>query len=152
MSVSVALNYLGFRWQLLNVVLVFFVYLHADKSSSVLALNKNYYLGRHWNGFLGEPSKIPSLQYDRDVEDLWFEQRLDHFDDKNTLTWKQRYFVNDQYYRNDTNAPIFIMIGGEAEAAKKWLHQGAWIHYAEHFGAFCFQLEHRFYGQSKPTR
>ena len=44
------------------------------------------------------------------------------------------------------------MIGGEAEAAKKWMNEGAWIHYAEHFGALCFQVEHRYYGQSHPTR
>lgn len=44
------------------------------------------------------------------------------------------------------------MIGGEAEASKKWMLQGAWIHYAEQFGALCLQLEHRFYGKSRPTR
>ncbi|KAI8115628.1 putative serine protease F56F10.1 [Lucilia cuprina] len=153
MSVSAAhhQHYL-MNWlhKLCLVVLVLFVFLQTDKNG-VAALNKNYHLGRSWHGFLGEPSKIPTLQSANEVADLWFEQRLDHFSDKNAATWKQRYFVNEQYYRNDTTAPIFIMIGGEAEAAKKWMHEGAWIHYAEHFGALCFQLEHRFYGKSKPT-
>lgn len=152
MSVS-APHYLlsNILYRLCLVVFVLFVILQTDKNDGVVAL-KNYRLGRYWHGFLGEPSKIPSLQSAREPEDLWFVQRLDHFNDKNTVTWKQRYFVNEQYYRNDTTAPIFIMIGGEAEAAKKWMYEGAWIHYAEHFGALCFQLEHRFYGKSRPTR
>lgn len=124
--------------------------LHTDKSFTV-ALNKKFHLGRHWKGFVGEPSKIPSLHNGVETNDFWFEQRLDHFNAKNTATWKQRYFINDKFYRNDTNAPIFIMIGGESEATKKWMVEGAWIHYAEHFGALCFQLEHRFYGKSRPT-
>ncbi|KAM8707884.1 hypothetical protein ACLKA7_014933 [Drosophila subpalustris] len=107
--------------------------------------------GRQVDGFLGDPSKIATLQRALDVEDLWFEQRLDHFQSDETRTWKQRYFVNDAHYRNDSHAPVFLMIGGEAEATKKWMHEGAWIHYAEHFGALCIQLEHRYYGQSHPT-
>lgn len=43
------------------------------------------------------------------------------------------------------------MIGGEGEATAKWMHEGAWIKYAEKFHALCFQLEHRFYGKSHPT-
>jgi hypothetical protein len=61
----------------------------------------------------------------------------------------QRYFVNDQFFKR--NGPVFLMIGGEGEATSKWMHKGAWIKYAEKFGALCFQLEHRFYGKSHPT-
>lgn len=43
------------------------------------------------------------------------------------------------------------MIGGEGEATAKWMHEGAWIKYAQKFNALCFQLEHRFYGKSHPT-
>ncbi|XP_017137003.1 putative serine protease F56F10.1 [Drosophila miranda] len=107
--------------------------------------------GRLVNGFMGDPSKIPTLQRSLDSEDLWFEQRLDHFQARNTRTWQQRYFVNADYYRNDSTAPIFLMIGGEGEASAKWMREGAWVHYAEHFDALCIQLEHRFYGKSHPT-
>ena len=48
-------------------------------------------------------------------------------------------------------APIFIMIGGPGEGTERWMHEGAWIHYAEQFGALCFQVEHRYYGKSRPT-
>lgn len=43
------------------------------------------------------------------------------------------------------------MIGGEGEASVEWMTQGAWIDYAQQFGALCFQLEHRYYGKSHPT-
>jgi hypothetical protein len=43
------------------------------------------------------------------------------------------------------------MIGGEGEATAKWMAAGAWIEYAKKLNAFCFQVEHRYYGQSKPT-
>uniref|UniRef100_A0A182JL22 Uncharacterized protein n=1 Tax=Anopheles atroparvus TaxID=41427 RepID=A0A182JL22_ANOAO len=88
----------------------------------------------------------------RETPDLWFEQILDHNDPTNAATWKQRYYVNDQFFNaSDPNAPVFLMIGGEGEATARWMHEGAWIHYAEKHGALCFQLEHRFYGKSHPT-
>lgn len=62
----------------------------------------------------------------------------------------QRYFVNDTFYKS--GGPVFLMIGGEGEAEPKWMVQGAWIHYASEMNALCFQVEHRFYGKSKPTK
>lgn len=44
------------------------------------------------------------------------------------------------------------MIGGEGEATKSFMKEGAWIHYAQTYKALCFQLEHRYYGQSRPTK
>lgn len=107
--------------------------------------------GRLGSGFLGDPSQTATLQRSLPAEDLWFEQRLDHFNRQDARTWQQRYFVNADHYSNDTSAPIFLMIGGEGEASAKWMREGAWVHYAEHFGALCLQLEHRFYGKSHPT-
>ena len=117
-------------------------------STAASALFRN---GRYVHGFLGGPSKVPSLHRQQEPVDMWFDQRLDHFDLNNAATWKQRFFVNSEHYRNDSNAPVFLMIGGEGEASKKWMHEGAWIHYAEQFGALCLQLEHRYYGKSHPT-
>ncbi|XP_052862481.1 putative serine protease F56F10.1 [Anopheles cruzii] len=87
-----------------------------------------------------------------ETPDLWFKQVLDHNDPTNAETWQQRYYVNDQFFNeSDPYAPVFLMIGGEGEATARWMHEGAWIHYAERHGALCFQLEHRFYGKSHPT-
>lgn len=49
------------------------------------------------------------------------------------------------------DGPVFLMIGGEREANGAFMTQGAWIQYAREYNALCFQLEHRFYGQSHPT-
>lgn len=44
-----------------------------------------------------------------------------------------------------------MMIGGEWETNVIWMTRGNWIQYARKYNALCFQLEHRFYGQSHPT-
>ena len=44
------------------------------------------------------------------------------------------------------------MIGGEGPANPIWMSHGAWIDYAQEHNAICFQLEHRFYGESHPTK
>merc|ERR1711936_866485 len=43
------------------------------------------------------------------------------------------------------------MIGGEGEASPGWLNYGQWYKWAEENNAAMFLLEHRYYGQSKPT-
>jgi len=57
--------------------------------------------------------------------------------------------VNSEYYEN--GGPVFLMIGGEGRISAKWMRSGSWIDYAKEFNAFCFQLEHRYYGESHPT-
>jgi hypothetical protein len=57
--------------------------------------------------------------------------------------------VNDTFFRHD--GPVFVMIGGEAPANPIWSVHGTWVKYAETFGALCFQLEHRYYGESRPV-
>ncbi|XP_058832266.1 putative serine protease F56F10.1 [Topomyia yanbarensis] len=100
------------------------------------------------------PSRQWSFQgLDHNVQTLWFEQLLDHNDPTNPVTWKQRYYVNDKFFNSSIgNGPVFLMIGGEGEATARWMNEGAWIHYAKQYGALCFQLEHRFYGKSRPTK
>ncbi|GAB6029846.1 Thymus-specific serine protease [Chamberlinius hualienensis] len=79
----------------------------------------------------------------------WFTQRLDHFNDAETRTWQQRYFVNDTFYV--PGGPVFVMIGGEGPVSPIWNVEGAWIENAQQFQAICIQVEHRYYGESHPT-
>jgi hypothetical protein len=79
----------------------------------------------------------------------WFKQSLDHFHPTEDRTWQQQYFVNDSFYQ--PGGPVFLMIGGEGPANPIWMQVGSWIDYAKENNALCFQLEHRFYGQSHPT-
>ncbi|XP_028817754.1 thymus-specific serine protease [Denticeps clupeoides] len=83
------------------------------------------------------------------VEELWFSQRLDHFNGADARVWKQRYFVNDSFHA--PGGPVFLMIGGEGAANPAWMQYGSWLSYARKFGALCLMLEHRFYGKSRPT-
>ncbi|KAJ8256270.1 hypothetical protein COCON_G00184220 [Conger conger] len=83
------------------------------------------------------------------AEELWFTQRLDHFNGADSRIWKQRYFVNDTFFRSD--GPVFLMIGGEGPANPAWMQFGSWLTYAQKLGALCLMLEHRFYGKSHPT-
>lgn len=57
--------------------------------------------------------------------------------------------MNDTFYKE--GGPVFLMIGGEAEASPKWMVEGTWLKYAETYNAYCVMLEHRFYGKSRPT-
>ncbi|XP_010772191.1 putative serine protease F56F10.1, partial [Notothenia coriiceps] len=83
-------------------------------------------------------------------DELWFTQKLDHFNGADSRQWKQRYFVNKAFSRPE--GPVFLMIGGEGPANPAWMQNGTWLKYAEKLGALCFMLEHRFYGKSRPTR
>ncbi|XP_024883400.1 putative serine protease K12H4.7 [Temnothorax curvispinosus] len=107
---------------------------------------RTFLRGRRKGGNLGEPgvSSETSLPQER-----WFTQYLDHFNPSDVRVWKQRYFVNYDFYK--LNGPIFLMIGAEGIANATWMVEGQWIEYAKEFGAMCFYLEHRFYGKSHPT-
>ncbi len=73
--------------------------------------------------------------------DQWFVQRLDHFQPTDERVWKQRYWINEEFYR--PGGPVFLMIGGEGKENPIWMVEGTWIEYAKAFGAKCFMLEHR---------
>jgi len=89
-----------------------------------------------------------SLQY---VKTEYFTQLLDHFDVANQETWKQRYFSNDALYEED--GPVFLFIEGESEASSDWITSGGSYMYelAQLYKARMYVLEHRFFGESRPT-
>src|SRR4051794_31968680 len=66
-------------------------------------------------------------------DELWYTQQLDHFNPADNQTWQQRYFVNDQYWKQD--GPVFIFIAGEGAANPIWMIEGQWITYAQTYGA-----------------
>nr|ACO15310.1 serine protease K12H4.7 precursor [Caligus clemensi] len=81
----------------------------------------------------------------------YYNQTLDHFNEENKKTWNQRYFVNTEFFNGTETAPVFLLIGGEGTASDSWMKYGAWYGYAKEVGALMIQLEHRFYGSSRPT-
>lgn len=103
------------------------------------------------------------------VTTKYFDQVLDHFNSSASGTWKQvgvffswrsdwsittfsaqRYQVNEGVY--EQGGPIFVMIGGEGAISAAWLTWGQMYENAKAHNALIFQLEHRFYGESHPTR
>ena len=44
------------------------------------------------------------------------------------------------------------MIGGEGEASTYFVQYGNMMELAEKNGALAFELEHRYYGKSQPTK
>ncbi|KDO19211.1 hypothetical protein SPRG_15654 [Saprolegnia parasitica CBS 223.65] len=89
------------------------------------------------------------------LPDQWFEKQvLDHTHDKcgAPTYWKQRYHVNDAYYKG-AGSPVFLYIHGENVATPGYITStGMYIvAAAKKYGALLVALEHRFYGKSQPT-
>ncbi|XP_026819269.1 putative serine protease K12H4.7 [Rhopalosiphum maidis] len=105
-------------------------------------------IGAPTSGFIRARSiKMSLSQYN--IDDNWIVQKLDHFNPNDKRMWKQRYYMNREHYKK--GGPIFLLVGGEEKILLRWMTDGAMIEYAKIFNALCFQLEHRFYGKSRPT-
>lgn len=58
--------------------------------------------------------------------------------------------INDHYF--EEGGPILIFVGGEWEISPAKLQNGLIVDIAEEYGGVLFYTEHRFYGESKPTK
>lgn len=76
-------------------------------------------------------------------------QRVDNFNAANLDTWEQRYFMNDEFYQ--PGAPIFLYLGGEWAISDLRLTSSHMYDIARDLNASILHLEHRFYGESRPT-
>ncbi|XP_026500280.2 putative serine protease K12H4.7 [Vanessa tameamea] len=119
---------------------------------TLIQCEKQFRLGRSKGGNLGAPAGDENQKIHDLPPKQWFKQKLDHFSATDTRIWKQRYFVNESFYDFNNPGPVFLMIGGEGPADARWMVKGAWIEYAKIFKAMCIQLEHRYYGESHPTK
>eukprot|EP01029_Cantina_marsupialis_P024562 TRINITY_DN63486_c0_g1_i1.p1 TRINITY_DN63486_c0_g1~~TRINITY_DN63486_c0_g1_i1.p1 ORF type:complete len:470 (+),score=95.65 TRINITY_DN63486_c0_g1_i1:60-1469(+) len=79
----------------------------------------------------------------------WFDQNLDHFNKKTIpLTFKQRYFVYDGFYKD--NGPIFFYSGNEEPLESFYYNTGLVFETAPQHGALIIFGEHRYYGKTLP--
>ncbi|XP_019768322.1 putative serine protease K12H4.7 [Dendroctonus ponderosae] len=101
-------------------------------------------------GILFDPPDSANLRTTGISSDLYFEQRIDHFNPTDSRTYQQRYHLTENYYNESSTNHVFLMLGGEWEATSRWLTYGTWIETAKHYGALLMYLEHRYYGQSQP--
>lgn len=76
-------------------------------------------------------------------------QRLDNFDPSNLGIWGQRYYVNNAYYT--PGSPIFLFLAGEWTITPYRLTYSLMHDIASEINGGLYYLEHRYYGESRPT-
>ncbi|GJW92099.1 lysosomal Pro-X carboxypeptidase [Tanacetum coccineum] len=89
-----------------------------------------------------------------DVEVLFYNQTLDHFNYKpeSYATFPQRYFILSKWWGGaKKNAPIFVYLGAEQALDDMPSTVGFMYENAPSFKALLVYLEHRFYGKSNPV-
>ncbi|XP_030556353.1 putative serine protease K12H4.7 [Drosophila novamexicana] len=103
---------------------------------------------RTFNKLHGEPP-VPANQNRADeVQTLWIEQKLDHFDESETRTWQMRYMLNDVFFK--AGGPLFIFLGGEWEISTGRITAGHMYDMAKEHNGLLAYTEHRYYGESHP--
>ena len=100
--------------------------------------------------FLGREPQDWNLKVSMvDYTTSYFENMLDHFNDKDTRTYKQRYWSNDKFFKPEEKAPVFLYICGEWTCSPPDEQMFPMMVGAEH-DALLVSLEHRYYGDSQP--
>uniref|UniRef100_A0A0N4Z9D1 Serine protease K12H4.7 n=1 Tax=Parastrongyloides trichosuri TaxID=131310 RepID=A0A0N4Z9D1_PARTI len=107
--------------------------------------------GRPWYGF--KPLfNLENYRGKRLATENLFDQVVNHFNNSDTSTFKQRYWLNNKWYKN--GGPIFLIIGGESTESPTWIENDNlyWPMLAKKFGAMMLLIEHRYYGASHPVK
>ncbi len=81
----------------------------------------------------------------------YLKQKIDHNNQKDQRYFRQRYYINTSYAKNE-NSPVFYYICGESSCEKSRVERGQIIEMARRFQGYIVALEHRYYGQSHPFK
>jgi hypothetical protein len=80
----------------------------------------------------------------------WFDQRVDHFDPSNSETFRQKFILDLDFWRNESS-PVVLYISGEAPLNPKVFESRDFsLRLAQEIGGALVSIEHRFYGDSIP--
>lgn len=102
--------------------------------------------GHHVQNVLSEGGPEPS----NSTTYFYREALLDHFDTASrSKMWAQRYYVDERYWCG-ASCPIFLYIGGEGPQGPP-TDRLFMATLAQKMGALMIAVEHRFYGESRPT-
>ncbi len=98
-----------------------------------------------------DPFPEPKIQppTPQNVTLLTIEQRVDNFNPANTDTWLQRYYMNNEFYT--PGSPIFLFLSGEWTITPYRMTFSLMYDMADDLNANILYLEHRYYGESRPT-
>ncbi|XP_025829655.1 putative serine protease K12H4.7 [Agrilus planipennis] len=112
---------------------------------SVIAAESKTFRNRHGP----PPIKVP---IGRTSSPVWanITQRVDHFNPVDKRTWTMRYVYNGECFKS--GGPIFLTLGGEWTISTVDLMAGTFYDIACENGGYMFNTEHRYYGESQPTR
>ncbi|GAB1607043.1 dipeptidyl peptidase 2-like [Argonauta hians] len=83
----------------------------------------------------------------------YMETFIDHFNfnkPAGNKTYRQRYLVQDKWWDQKSNGPIFFYSGNEGPIEAFWNASGLMFDLAPKFGALIVFAEHRYYGKSLP--
>lgn len=94
-----------------------------------------------------EPKTPPPMPKNTTL--LTVEQRVDNFNPANRDTWLQRYYMNNEFY--EPGSPIFLFLGGEWAITPYRMNYSLMHDMADDLNANILYLEHRYYGESRPT-
>ena len=128
---------------LFSFLIVFFVGYTASADIRLFELHRQKVLDQQFK--LDHQNFLKGLGQPGTAE-LTFQQKLDHFDKKNTKTFSQRYFVNSDYAEN-SSSPVLLYICGESECTPRY----SFLEQAKVLQAHVVFVEHRYYGKSMPT-
>ncbi|KOB71909.1 putative serine protease K12H4.7 [Operophtera brumata] len=78
----------------------------------------------------------------------WLNVRVNHFDASNTDTFPMRFYYNDEF----GGPNVVILVGGEWSISAAWTQAGLAHELAGLVGAGVFYTEHRYYGQTRPSK
>ncbi|EYB94799.1 hypothetical protein Y032_0167g133 [Ancylostoma ceylanicum] len=106
--------------------------------------HRRMFFGRPPQGFVQPPKTVT----EEEIEPQFITQPFDHFNSRDQRTFRQKYYMNDEWAKPD--GPMFLLIGGEAPLDSQWVKGFGFFHQvlAEKIGATVFALEHRYYGDS----
>lgn len=94
-----------------------------------------------------EPSNPPPSTLN--IEERFITQRLDNFDPTNDDTWEQRYLMTAQHF--EQGGCVFVFLSGEWSVTEYRLENSVMAELAEDLNCYIFYLEHRYFGESRPT-
>lgn len=81
---------------------------------------------------------------------LLFDQKLDHFNQQENSTFKQRYWINDDYIVKDSKStPLFLYVCGEWTCSYPSENNYV-VLLAKKYKGILVIHEHRYYGESQP--
>ncbi|KAJ1719135.1 hypothetical protein LPJ53_006043 [Coemansia erecta] len=83
------------------------------------------------------------------AQDYYFDQKVDHFGLRGNSTFKQKFYINGDYYVS--GGPIYLFNSGETPASPSYLAAGEPFTLAKATGGMLIIMEHRYYGVSYPV-